>query len=384
VGDDIVLQNYVYIEWTDLPDGKTSRIHRTSMQFKLTQNRDVDVETNATLNFFEPRLTISRVVYVPGDVGAGARRFDLDYQMEIGCPMAPILRNVTFALATTDPNTFASTNSSILQNYVGNGQVFSSTQPGEYETPAIGWTNKVCVAGQETYIVTGTLHVRADTACYADAEYTFTFSHTNWFWNGQWPEILSYGPTFTLKATINDGFNFCAQDNLNASVVASLQTIGSGPWSVEDKVTFHGNITSVGLPVAQIYLRQAKVYNTKPEYNATRYPKLIFTSATAALSAFGTATEFKSKFISSYYNGSDVEVGTWSTAHLKEDTDRIIYPAGTPRPYLAQVNVVGGTTLSSVYIVPSDYGDANLGFSLELTWRCVAFFERLTRSKSIL
>ncbi len=182
---------------------------------------------------------------------------------------------------------------------------------------------------------------------------------------------------FGLNATIEDGFNFCAADSLNATLSAEMVTLGMGPFSVGSKVSFAGNLTTSGLPPAQIYLRTAIVYNTKTGYaSAGRYPKAVYQSATGPFSTFGTSTEFKAKFVDSlgdYFSGAvDPETGGWtsvSTSHLHENTDPSIYQAGVARPFLAQVIVIGGTDLTSSYLIPSDFGTTGNGFSLELGWR---------------
>jgi hypothetical protein len=182
---------------------------------------------------------------------------------------------------------------------------------------------------------------------------------------------------FKLQGRVEDGFNFCASDLLNASVSASLSTIGNGPFSVGGVVNFGGNLTTSGLPPAQIFMRAATIYNTKPQYeSAGRYPKAIYQSATDSFSPIGTSTAFKAKFVDSlgtFFAGTtSPEAGGWtsvSSTHLQENTDPSIYLAGVPRPFLAQVTVVGGPDLTSSYLVPADFGTIGNGFSLELRWR---------------
>jgi hypothetical protein len=184
------------------------------------------------------------------------------------------------------------------------------------------------------------------------------------------------GVPFSIDAVIEDGFNFCSADFLNASLSAEMVTLGTGPFTVGSKVNFAGNLTTSGLPPAQIYMRTATVYNTKDLYaSAGRYPKAIYQSSTGAFSSFGTNTAFKARFVDSlgsFFSGSDPEIGGWtsvSASHLQENTDQSIYQAGVPRPFLAQVTVVGGSDLTSSYLVPTDYGTSGNGFSLQLTWR---------------
>jgi hypothetical protein len=181
----------------------------------------------------------------------------------------------------------------------------------------------------------------------------------------------------TLETRVEDGFNFCAVDSLSASVTASLSTLGTGSFTVGDKVNFAGNITTSGLPPAQIYLRMATVYNTKSQYaSAGRYPKAVYQSATSGFSTFGTRTAFKAKFVDSlgsFFSGAtDPELGGWASvlgSHLEENTDQSVYQPGVARSFLAQVTVVGGNDLSSGYLVPADYGTSGNGFSLGLALR---------------
>ncbi len=362
-GNQLILKNYAYIEWTDVMEGvdENIRTHRTALEVRMVQDRDVIVESGAVpIQLEDPRVIITRVVYVPGPNFQGDRRLEMDYTTVFPCPITPVFQSVSFALATTDPNTFSLINSTIDASEIGNGVSFAPGSAGEQTSSSV----ETCAAGQRYYTVTGTIYINlADPdQCYADGTYYFTFGDFA-------------GPaTYPLQVTIEDGFNFCAADTLQAGITATLETIGSGPWSVGDKVSFQGNITTTGLPAAQIYLRQAKVYNTKAAYIATRYPKNVFASETTGMTTFGAATAFKSKFVSSYAPGDNVETGTWITQHLAEDTNAATFPAGVARPYLAQVTVFGGTDITTSYLVPVDYGTSGLGFSLELTWRCVSTF----------
>jgi len=378
-GDSIILKNYAFIEWIDLMEGLdgNERTQRTALEVTMNQQRDVIVESEAVpLTLEEPRLVITRVTYVPGSTTDGPRRFEMDWIMIAPCPLTPVLSNVSFALATTDSDTFATSNSTIDMGDMGDGLSFAASQDGTYSTSVDPSSPTNCTAGQRYYTVSGTLHINAtsESVCYADGDYFFTFESRVWAPD----ESFTTGPSFVLQASIQDGFNLCAADSLDATVSATLEAIGAGPWTIGDKVTFQGNISTSGLPAAQIYLRQATVFNTKPEYSTARYPKDVFTSAIASLNAFGTATAFKSKFVASYAPGDNVETGAWQENHLSENTDATAFPAGTARPYLTQVTVFGGSSLSSSYLIPEDYGTTGLGFSLQLQWR--VYFDLTTAS----
>jgi hypothetical protein len=75
--DTLILKNYVFVEWTDVMEGLdgNARTHRTALELTLNLQRDVVVESSAVpITLESARLVITRVVYVPGDVGSGDRR----------------------------------------------------------------------------------------------------------------------------------------------------------------------------------------------------------------------------------------------------------------------------------------------------------------------
>jgi hypothetical protein len=365
-GDNIILENYVFVEWTDLMGNQAGnvRTHRTALKLTLTQQRDVVVESSAVPIYLESaRLVITRVVYFPGDIGAGSRRFEVGYTVVAPCPISPYFNEVNYQLASSvDINgvaTMSGVNQTIAYTATGTGNVvLGPTVNGLFEQTAAPTS---CSASQRYATQSGTLFVNASSGCWADGAYVFTFA--SGAANGDF--------TFDLTATIEDGFNLCAADTLNAGVVAQMSTGGAGPWTVGDIVSFAGNITTSGLPAAEITMRQAVVTNTK-----TSNARVVYTSLTGPFSSFGTQTAFKASFVdaaavSAIFGGSTSTTG-WpdvSTNHLTELTDQATYPAGTPRPFAAQVQVFGGSSLTSAYLVPADYGTDGNGFKLTLSFR---------------
>jgi hypothetical protein len=368
-GDSVILENYVFVEWTDLMGNQAGnvRTHRTALKITLTQQRDVVVESSAVPIYLESaRLIITRVVYFPGDIGAGSRRYEVGYSVVAPCPVSPYFNQVEYQLASSvDTNgvaTMSGVNQTIAYTATGTGNVvFNVGESGLFEQTAAPTS---CSASQRYATTSGTLFVNAGAGCWADGEYVFTFA--SGAANGAF--------TFDLTATIEDGFNLCAADSLNAGAVARMSTGGAGPWTVGDQVSFAGNITTSGLPAAEITMRQAVVTNTK---SGNLHD--VYVSATGAFATFGTATSFKAAFVdgsavTAIFGGSTSTSG-WpdvSTNHLTELTDQTTYPAGTPRPFAAQVQVFGGSTLISSYLEPADYGTTGSGFKLTLSFRFVS------------
>jgi hypothetical protein len=197
--------------------------------------------------------------------------------------------------------------------------------------------------------VNGTLVLPLGDECWGDGSYDFTFVDTR-----ATPPIV-----VQIQGIVEDGFDLCAADTLNASLSATIET-QTGVVGITDIALFTGNVTSFGLPLAWLTMRQATIFNKRPLHVASgSYPKDIFTvKGRAGKTIFANTTKWQA----SWGTENSWEVTGWLS---KQQTVQ----AQVPIPYSVSVVPFGANSLSSGYVIPSDYGESDLSFALRVEWR---------------
>jgi hypothetical protein len=215
--------------------------------------------------------------------------------------------------------------------------------------------------------VNGTLTIDAQSYCYADGYYNFTWTSAQ-------------GNLLNMSASLKDGFNLCQESFVNATLHATL-TPNQDSVEMGSKIYFWGEVYSTGLPLVRVEATDLAIFNTRPSHvtkrdvnsNQTAFGDVIpnfvhpIYNASRGLTDFAEKADWEASIIGSRQDfgafGLATNLESWATV------DTIV-------PFIIGVTPFAGSSLTDSFLTTEEAFATDLSMGLQMRW--IGYFDVIT------